>query len=324
MLIVRNRAQAILYEYARQFLRRDKMVLIPSNTCESIPMAYQKAGIPFEMIDIDWISMSMDLAEAEKRVQQMPGRYQAIHYVYNYGVFRKEDREKLLTLKKTYGLKIIEDKCLCMPDVSFDESRSVNSDIEVYSTGHCKCVDVEKGGYAYVDEQYASAWRYFKEPFQADILKRVKEAFKKEEVIDWKHLSSLNWLEDSMMEEEEAYKQEVRRQYSLITEKKKRLNDIYRSMIPGQLCMPDIYHSWRFQVLLTNAGEVEAKIFQTEGLFASRHYRVWGNGLFSKECFPVAERVAAHIVNLFNDGYYTEEKAVKTAEIIRECGKVYE
>ncbi len=52
MLIIRNRAQAVLYEYAKQFLERGKTILIPCNTCESIPLAYQKIGIPFEMIDI--------------------------------------------------------------------------------------------------------------------------------------------------------------------------------------------------------------------------------------------------------------------------------
>lgn len=323
MLIIRNRAQAVLYEYAKQFLERGKTILIPCNTCESIPLAYQKIGIPFEMIDINETSMSMDLEEVERKIKQTPKQYQAIHYVYNYGIFNSEEQEKLLKLKHFYGIKVIEDKCLCMPEFSFNDARKIESDIELYSTGHCKCVDVGKGGYAYINEDYASEWCFCEVTFDIGALRQLKEGFKRKEV-NWQYLSSLDWLENFLIKEEEVYIDAVKKKYMYIAEKKKRMNDIYRSIIPDKLCMPEKCHAWRFQVLLANAEEVIERIFHTEGLFASHHYRAWGRGIFSNEYFPKAKCLEEHVVNLFNDEYYDEEKAVNTAEIIRKYGEVYE
>lgn len=50
-------------------------------------------------------------------------------------------------------------------------------------------------------------------------------------------------------------------------------------------------------------------------LFASNHY-FSANRLFDYKIYKHSDELSKSIINLFNDKYYTEDKAVKTIEII--------
>jgi len=50
-------------------------------------------------------------------------------------------------------------------------------------------------------------------------------------------------------------------------------------------------------------------------LFASSHYSSL-DGIFTKGYSPVAENISNHIINLFNDEFFSETKAVKVTKII--------
>ena len=83
--------------------------------------------------------------------------------------------------------------------------------------------------------------------------------------------------------------------------------------------MPDDLQNWRFNILVNPILKniILKEIFENN-LFASSHYismaKPWkGQTKANSEYF--AER----IINLFNDLYYDEYKAVKTVELIKKC-----
>ena len=99
MRIVRNRAQAILYDFWCSVPVRGK-VLIPASTCEVIPVTYMKLGMDFELVDIKRGTQSMDLELAEQMLQK-DASIQALHYVYNYGYEEESVDRKMQYLKET-------------------------------------------------------------------------------------------------------------------------------------------------------------------------------------------------------------------------------
>ena len=90
---------------------------------------------------------------------------------------------------------------------------------------------------------------------------------------------------------------------------KEKLNAIYRDMLPVTIQLPAQYQHWRFNILTGKKDEILKALF-AEGLFASSHYMSLSNGCM------IAQNLHEHVLNLFNDQYYTEEQAVKTCEII--------
>ena len=73
-----------------------------------------------------------------------------------------------------------------------------------------------------------------------------------------------------------------------------------------------IYYYCKIIILVENKYEILNALF-AEGLFASSHYKALGN-----EPTPIASNLANHVINLFNDEYFTEEQTIKTCEIINE------
>ncbi|MBO4264080.1 MAG: hypothetical protein J5871_05315, partial [Bacteroidales bacterium] len=102
---------------------------------------------------------------------------------------------------------------------------------------------------------------------------------------------------------------------------KQRLNEIYRTSLPAGIQLPEHFQQWRFHIRMENPAPVVAALFAAPGrlfaapgrLFAGRHY---ASRALPGTC-PCAEDLAAHVINLFNDLYYSEEQAYRTCEIIR-------
>ncbi len=317
-VITKSRAQSVLYEYADSFFDRKRKVLIPCNTCESVPLTYLKLGIPFEMVDADLASMSISLDLAEDKLNRRIEEYQGLHYVCNYGIVSSDSLNRLRAIKDTYGISVILDKCLCIPPVDMD-NEELYADIEVYSTGGRKCVDLGGGGFGLFESTIASQWKNQRFPMSEEDYRRMKSIFQTTPQ-RWKECSQLQWLVDEPLENSDEYFRELREKREDVIRHKRKLNEIYSQIIPVELQIGESVNDWRFELRLANRDEVLRMIFQNE-LFASNHYRPWGNGVFTDECFPVAERIQREILNLFNDFYFTENQAIRTAELIRENGK---
>lgn len=91
---------------------------------------------------------------------------------------------------------------------------------------------------------------------------------------------------------------------------RERLNKIYRENLPKCLQLEEKYQHWRFNIMVENKDEILKALFDN-GLFASGHYKSQ-----SDNC-STAKYLSEHVINLFNDFYYTEEKVIRTCEIIR-------
>ena len=76
------------------------------------------------------------------------------------------------------------------------------------------------------------------------------------------------------------------------------------------------YQQWRFNILVNeNTKHIILKSLFDEHLFASSHYLSLSKVCKNQEC-PNSTNLNNKIINLFNDFYYTEEKAFSTCKII--------
>lgn len=197
-------------------------------------------------------------------------------FVHTYGV--EDDFYEFFAKVKEVNpnIIIVDDKCLCIPDLYVDETPA---DLVLYSTGAKKMVNLGGGSIGYVADQ----WKY-------DEI----------EVEPNEYLTNEMWLLDT--------KQLYLKMDAMIPHKEK-LNAVYRKMLPSAIQLPDAYQHWRFNILTDKKDEILKALF-AEGLFASSHYKSLSN-----DCV-VAENLHEHVLNLFNDQYYTEEQAIRTCEII--------
>lgn len=92
------------------------------------------------------------------------------------------------------------------------------------------------------------------------------------------------------------------------------LNKIYIERLLVEIQLPSHYQTWRFNICLKHKDKVLQAIFD-EGLFASSHY-VSLAGIMSDGRAVNAERLAAEVINLYNDHHFDEVRAQKVCEII--------
>ena len=92
-------------------------------------------------------------------------------------------------------------------------------------------------------------------------------------------------------------------------EHKKRLNKIYSENLPVGIQLSAGFQQWRFNILVEDKEQTLREIFNNN-LFASGHYKPLVGGCVN------SEYLYNHVINLFNDMYYSEEKALKTCAII--------
>ena len=202
----------------------------------------------------------------------------ALLYVHTYGVEDVYSSFFEEVRKITENIAIIDDRCLCLPELDIPDS---TADLVLYSTCGKKQVDLGLGGIGYIDEK----WKY------EDIHVPENDV-----------LTNATWDLDS--------KSLLMKMDAVIAHKEK-LNAVYRSLLPKSIQLPEAYQHWRFNILVPNKEEVIQAIFDA-GLFASGHYAP------QVENFPIASNLYNHVINLFNDFYYTEEQAIQTCKIINE------
>ena len=152
------------------------------------------------------------------------------------------------------------------------------ADVVLFSTGAKKVIDLGLGGMGYICDK----WNYENVHEPSGLL------------LDLDYKVDKNWFND---------------QYQISMSHKMRLNDIYRKNLPKKIQFSQNYQKWRFNILVEDKNRVLQAIFE-DGLFASGHYKPMENG------FKMADSLYKHVINLFNDRYYSEEQAIRTCEII--------
>lgn len=270
-LVTAYRANKILYNFIKVNNIKGKVIL-PANICTDVVNILRYAELELEFVDVQADNLCID----QDSVLSLAKEGAMLLFVHTYGVetnfydFFQNVREI------NAGIVIVDDKCLCMPDLHVEESPA---DLVLYSTGAKKMVDLGGGGIGFIADQ----WEY-----------------NEIEVEPNDYLNNEKWLLDT--------NQLYIKMDAMISHKEK-LNAIYRDMLPVTIQLPAQYQHWRFNIITDKRAKIRKALF-SEGLFASNHYQS-----HSLDC-AIASNLHDCVINLFNDQYYTEEQAVKTCEII--------
>ena len=211
-----------------------------------------------------------------QQVQSIAKDAAAVLAVHTYG-FEDDFNELFAALRAINpDIAIIDDRCLCMPELN--EPNSI-ADLMLYSTGEKKQVELGAGGIGYV----ADGWRY-------------EEMMVPENDV----LTNETWILD-----EKALLAKM----DAVIKHKEKLNAIYRKNLPASIQLPAPYLHWRFHIIVPNKDEILKAIFDA-GLFASGHYKPQAEGC------TVSTNLYSHVINLFNDFYFTEDQAKAVCEIV--------
>jgi dTDP-4-amino-4,6-dideoxygalactose transaminase len=311
-LVYETRASTILYNVVRSG-GADRPWLLPANVCPIVPLTFLKAGCPFELVDIEEATLCIDRDVVLHRLRAAPGAYGGVLFVRTFGV--EDDFVPFFAEIKEHAGKLIlvDDRCLCRP--RFEISPEGPADVVVYSTGYAKPVDVGSGGFAYIDD--GVAYKRHRTPYHEEDLERLTVDYKAA-VQNGLRLGDADgaWLdtrEPGLRLDE--YRTLIERCANESYELKHRINAIYRTGIPSFARLEDRFQAWRFHVLVEDKQALLEAIF-ANGLFASSHYAdltpVFANGRAL-----VAEKLHRRVVNLFNDRYFTEEKAGRIVALVR-------
>lgn len=148
MIIYANRASAVLYGFLKSKSFKGPF-LIPANVCPVVPLTMMKAGVDFEFVDIDE-RHTMSESIALERISS--GDSEGLLFVHSYG--KKFDNEGFYQKLKSLNpnLCIIDDRCLCKPEL--EGTLSSNVDMELYSTGYAKYIELSYGGYGVTKELF--------------------------------------------------------------------------------------------------------------------------------------------------------------------------
>ena len=280
MILFRDRAANILYEVLTT-LDKNVKFLLPLNICPIVPDTFVKAGVKFQFIDINIDTLCMDedmVLEALKNDNSIGG----VLFVKTFGVMVESEEFYQKIKQLNSKIFIIDDQCQAVQNFDFDINRS-SASLTLFSSGYSKYVDIGYGGFGFLKDFE------FEGVFQDNSKSKV-------------------FLE---------YRIDVETRIPLMKKHKEKLNGIYQKGIPFNLHLGKAFENWRFSILIDNKDRLLEEIFQEEGLFASSHYVPIDSKFIDN---PVqssnAHKISSRIVNLFNDSRFTEEKAVKTVEII--------
>ena len=309
--IIAPRASTILYDLLLGMEDR-RPFLLPANICPIVPLTFLKAGAPFEFVDISPETFHMDLEQVQALLARRKADYAGALYSHTYG-----DSTTPITLfrelkDQNQDFLLIDDRCLCMPDVETDPSNA--ADVILYSTGYAKIVDLGFGGYAFLRDSLT--YNRHALPFEGRDLDRIEQDYKRsiESGSPYAYEDG-DWLEtDLEMPSWSEYSQRVRQALVNSLAQRAAINAVYDAVIPVGARLSPNYQLWRYNVLVKAKKETLAAIFAA-GLFASGHYAslvsIFGTGTALN-----AAGLASRVINLFNDQHYSLEMAERTAHIV--------
>lgn len=311
--VFETRASTILYNFLRSGDFRG-MFLLPANICPIVPITFQKAGIDFELVDISKEHFCIDENAVFEKVKYQPYKYAGLLFSRTYGFggdFEYFFRELKALPNECF---IIDDRCLHVPE--FERGDTSVADLVIYSTGHAKVVDLNIGGYGFLNESFM--YRSFQTPYDPQSLETLTISYK--DAIDrkkkWDYVDS-DWLDTKKpIESFTTYRKKVSFELTQTLQMKSVINNVYRENLPAHIQFPNGYDNWRFNILVPQRDALLEKIFK-ENLFASAHF-VPVNSIFRQGSAENAESLHKNVMNLFNDKYFDVNKAAQIVEIIKD------
>jgi len=286
--------------------------LLPANICPIVPITFLKARVPFQFVDISARTLHMDLEQAEALIKKRT--FGGLLYAHTYGE-ASTPNEFFESIKSfSPDLIVVDDRCLCIPDVEADPANK--ADIQLYSTGYAKIVDLNFGGYAFIPDavDYQPASLSFHPQHHEEIEQSYKHAIRQQ--VKFVYQDS-DWLEtDTPVQTWDEYRRQIEDNLMGSLGHRAQLNQIYASRLPIQIQLPGGFQTWRFNIRVKKKQPILDGIFSA-GLFASSHYTSLAN-IMDDDRAPQAEILAANVINLFNDHHFTAEQAEQVCKIILE------
>ncbi|MBI1854499.1 MAG: hypothetical protein HYR93_01275 [Chloroflexi bacterium] len=235
------RALAILYSILIQ--RADSHPwLLPANICPIVPITFLKARVPFEFVDISAATLHMDLEQAKGRIKTR--KFGGLLYAHTYG--EPSTPHDFFTSLKNLDSELIiaDDRCLCIPD--FEPVSP--ADVILYSTGYAKIVELNFGGYAFVngDLNYQPAHLPFNRGDHEELEKCYKDSIEHRSIFFYR---DGNWLNtDAPLPTWYDYRQKIENGQKSSLEHRAVLNQIYTSRLPKEIQLSVSYQTWRFNI----------------------------------------------------------------------------
>ncbi len=305
------RASAILYSLLEH--REDKSPwLLPVNICPIVPITFLKAQIPFRLVDISADTLHMDIEQAQELIEFR--KIGGLLYAHTFGEASTPNEFFASIQGRFPDLTIIDDRCLCIPDLESDPANK--ADVQLYSTGYAKIVDLNFGGYAFMadDIDYQPAHLSFNSQDHEEIESAYKAAVSRRKKFIYQDNDWLETATPALLWDQ--YRGQIEKKLAGSLEHRASLNQVYASLLPVEIQLPASYQTWRFNIRVKDKQRVLDAIFSS-GLFASSHYASLA-GIMDDGKAPEAEALANHVINLFNDYHFSLDQAEQVCKIIVE------
>jgi hypothetical protein len=286
--------------------------LLPANICPIVPITFLKARIPFRFVDISSQTLHMDLEQAEQLVRK--GNYGGLLFAHTYGEGSTPNDFFESIKKLSPDLMIIDDRCLCLPDLEPDPTDK--ADVQLYSTGYAKIVDLNLGGYAFVSDSinYRVAHLPFRRNDHDEIEKSYKEFIRRRTKFVYQ---DSDWLDtQTAVPAWDDYCRQIEQGLVKGWEHRALLNQIYARLLPAEIQLRAPFQTWRFNICVRDKRSILEAIFSSH-LFASSHYASLA-GIIDEGTAPQAEALAEKVINLFSDHHFTADQAEQVCKIILE------
>lgn len=314
MIVYEQRASTILYNILMS-LGNDKTFLVPSNVCPIVVAVLLKVKRKFELIDISNNTLCIDENRVTAMLKKDSSKYAGILFVRSYGI--NDSFEDFFGSIKNINddILIIDDRCLSLP--SFKDE-PINADVNLYSTGYSKFVDLGWGGYANLKDvvNYTPHSLKFNPEDLSLLNTSFRNAIDKTEAFNFE-LIHTDWLDASIPPISfDEYEKLVLKSYSGSATLKMFFNLRYSSGLSEYIQMGDKFQNWRFNIKVPEKKILLEKIFK-EGLFASSHYAPSSMIFYNNES-KNADSLYTNIINLFSDKLFPLENIDKIIKIVNE------
>jgi len=312
MIAFERRASAVLFNLLRSH-EPEGPFLLPSNICPIVPLTFFKAGRGFELIDIAPDTLCMDPTRIRERLEAAHLPTPAgIIYVRTYGAIFDAEAVFGQIRKALPHALIVDDRCLCEPD--FGAELAPDADVVLYSTGYAKFVDIGFGGLGVFREgvPYTRSVSDFDEADLASVTDQYKYALAARAPFQY---VDGNWLDTAAPAcSWREFRGQVERERIRARETKRQINSVYASRLPQAVQFPDDFQSWRFNIHLRDKSAA-LRAISAAGLFASGHYDSL-DGIFGFEECQQSSLVHKHVINLFNDRYFSVRRAEDLVDVL--------
>jgi hypothetical protein len=311
--VVARRASTILAGFLNGMkTERNLPFLLPANCCPILPATFQLVDWPYELVDIDPEHLGLPSEAVLDRVRR--GGVGGVLWVSAYGHIWKGLQEFSTRLKELdSAVLLVDDRCLARPSL---EPRNPLADLEIYSSGYSKFVDLGEGGWGFLrdigicrplgGEYLSTSHDELVAEFRSAACGGKSFRMPNRTWLD-ERPASKPWSEYSSLLAEKALQ---------ATEHRLRIAEIYRNTLPRTIQLEPRCDDWRVNICVDRPALLLESL-SLRGLFASRHYPCLAPA-FGTAGAPNAERLAGRVVNLFNDFRFSEEMARTACETILE------